>query len=311
MSITYITHPTCLLHDMGRGHPEQPARLAAIEARLRDSDITDRLRRIEAQPASDAQIIAAHSEHHLAQLVTAAPTAGTTILDADTRMNPHSLAAARLAAGAAVQGIDLLMAGATRRVFCAVRPPGHHAERERAMGFCLFNNVAIAALHALGQHGLERVAIVDFDVHHGNGTQDIVAGDPRILFCSSFQHPWYPFSGAGDSAGDNADNILNIPLPAGCAGERLRAAVEDEWLPRLAQFAPQLLIVSAGFDAHRADPLAEFELDEDDFAWLTRRVCEQAGRSAQGRVLSSLEGGYALDALASSVEAHLRAMLED
>ncbi|TGD71505.1 histone deacetylase family protein [Mangrovimicrobium sediminis] len=307
MSITYITHPTCLLHDMGRGHPEQPARLAAIDARLRDSDIAGHLRRVEAQPASDALIIAAHSAQHLAQMVAAAPATGIAILDADTRMNPHSLAAARLAAGAAVQGVDLLMTGATRRVFCAVRPPGHHAEREQAMGFCLFNNVAIAALHALEQHGLERVAIVDFDVHHGNGTQDIVAGDPRILFCSSFQHPWYPFSGAGESA----DNILNTPLPAGCSGAQLRAAVETEWLPHLARFAPQLLIVSAGFDAHRADPLAEFELDEDDFAWLTRRVCEQAARSARGRVLSSLEGGYALDALGSSVEAHLRAMLED
>ncbi len=305
MRLGYITHPHCLLHDMGSRHPEQPARLSHLATHLAQCGLAERLQHYRALPVTDAQLAAAHDADYLASLQRLSPADGRVALDADTRLNPHSLEAARLAAGAAVQGVDLLLRGELDRVFCAVRPPGHHAERNRAMGFCLFNNVAIAALYALEVHGLERVAIVDFDVHHGNGTEDIVAGDERILFCSSFQHPWYPYSGADC----NAANVINLPLAAGCDGTQLRAEVERHWLPRLREHAPQLLIVSAGFDGHQADPLAEFELVEEDFAWLTRRVCEQARASAGGRVLSSLEGGYHLDALARSTEAHLREML--
>ncbi len=305
MSLAYISHSHCQLHDMGTGHPEQPARLTAINDRLIASGLDMALRQHNAVPASREQILRAHDAAYVDSVFAASPEAGLVALDGDTSMNPHSLEAALLAAGAAVQGVDMLMAGEADQVFCGVRPPGHHAERDRAMGFCLFNNIAVAAYHALEHHQLDRVAIVDFDVHHGNGTENIVAGDERILFCSTFQHPFYPFSGHDCVAA----NVVNVPLAAGCDSEVFQAAVRRHWLPRLEQFRPQLLLVSAGFDAHQADPLADFRLVDEDFAWVTRRVCEQADSSAQGRVLSSLEGGYDLHALARCVEAHLKAML--
>lgn len=305
MSIAYITHYKCQLHEMGDHHPEQPARLTAINDRLIATGLNSVLRQYDALPAGREQLLRAHEPAYVDSVYRHSPETGHVRLDADTSMNPHSLEAALLGAGAAVQGVDMLMAGEIDRVFCGVRPPGHHAEHNRAMGFCLFNNVAIAARHALEVYGLERVAIVDFDVHHGNGTEDIVRDDARILFCSSFQHPFYPHTGADSSA----DNVVNCPLPAGTGSEDFRQAVSDHWLPRLADFAPQLIIVSAGFDAHQADPLADFNLVDEDFAWVTRRLCEQAERSAGGRLLSSLEGGYDLHALARCVEAHLRAML--
>lgn len=307
MSIAYISHYKCQLHDMGSYHPEQPARLAAINDRLIATGLDMVLRQHDARPATREQLLAAHDADYIERIFSSSPESGLVSVDGDTSMNPHSLEAALLAAGAPVQGVDMVMSGEVKQVFCGVRPPGHHAEHDKAMGFCLFNNIAVAAHHALDHHGLERVAIVDFDVHHGNGTEDIVSGDDRILFCSTFQHPFYPHSGHDTVT----PNIVNVPLPAGCIGEDFRTAVSQQWLPRLKHFEPQLILISAGFDAHQADPLADFNLVDEDFAWVTRRLCEQADRSAQGRVVSSLEGGYDLHALARCVEAHIKALLGD
>ncbi|PLW68540.1 histone deacetylase family protein [Pseudohalioglobus lutimaris] len=305
MSIGYITHHQCQLHDMGSYHPEQPARLAAINDRLIATGLDMALRQYDALPAAREKLLPAHGADYIATVYRKSPEHGQVSLDDDTSMNPFTLQAALLAAGAVIQAVDMVMSGEVDQVFCAVRPPGHHAERSRAMGFCLFNNIAVGAYHAVEHHGLERVAIVDFDVHHGNGTEDIVSGDERFLFCSTFQHPFYPHSAHAEPA----QNIVNVPLPAGSSGAEFRAAVSEHWLPRLAAFKPQLVMVSAGFDAHQADPLADFNLVDDDFAWVTRRLCEQAEQSAGGRLVSSLEGGYDLHALARCVEAHLKAML--
>ncbi|MEQ9397066.1 histone deacetylase family protein [Haliea sp.] len=305
MTVAYISHPDCLLHDMGSGHPEQPARLRAVHQRLVESGLLARMQQREAPLATDAQLRLAHPESYLRRLQACSPGRGLYPLDADTHMNPHSLKAARRAVGAALLGVDLLLRNEASAAFCAVRPPGHHAERQRAMGFCLFSSIAIAALYALEHWGLHRVAIVDFDVHHGNGTEDVVAGDERILFCSTFQHPLYPYSGTGPAA----PNVINVPLPGGCDGQRFRAAMLEQCLPRLATFAPELVLISAGFDAHRADPLAGMALEAPDFGWVTARLAEQAGLSADGRILSCLEGGYDLEALASSVQTHLETLL--
>tara|TARA_R110002110_G_scaffold157570_1_gene354466 strand:+ start:10321 stop:11259 length:939 start_codon:yes stop_codon:yes gene_type:complete len=305
LTVVYITHDDCLLHDMGSGHPEQPARLRAVHRRLEESGLLARMQQRQAPLATDAQLRLAHPESYLRRLQACSPVSGLYPLDADTHMNPHSLTAARRAVGAALLGVDLLLRGEAGAAFCAVRPPGHHAERQRAMGFCLFSSIAIAALYALEHWGLQRVAIVDFDVHHGNGTEDVVAGDERILFCSTFQHPLYPYSGTGPAA----PNVINVPLPAGCDGPRFRTAMLEQCLPRLATFAPELVLVSAGFDAHRADPLAGMALEASDFGWVTARLAEQAGLSADGRILSCLEGGYDLEALASSVQTHLETLL--
>ena len=306
MTLAYFSHPACGEHDMGANHPEQPARLAAIETQLCDSGLMDALLRLNPHPVADALVDAAHSRAYREQLERLSPASGRLALDPDTHMNPHSLAAARLAAGAAVRAVDVVMSGDARQAFCAVRPPGHHAERERAMGFCIFNNVAIAALHALNAYSLKRVAIVDFDVHHGNGTQDIVAGDQRILFCSSYQHPLYPNSGNECSAA----NVVNCPLPAGTGSAAFQHAISTQWLPRIDAFRPELLLVSAGFDAHIADPLADLALADSDYAWLGDTLSQAAARWAKGRMISTLEGGYDLKALASSVEAYLRACLQ-
>jgi acetoin utilization deacetylase AcuC-like enzyme len=291
---------------MGDSHPEQPARLDAIEERLIDSGLQALVNRYEAPKVIREQLLAAHDARYIELVYEAAPEEGMVWLDGDTAMNPHSLAAAEYAAGAAVKGVDLVMQGEAGRVFCAVRPPGHHAVKRSAMGFCIFSNVAIAAYHAISHWQLERVAIVDFDVHHGNGTEDIVSGNDRILFCSSFQHPFYP----GTGADTRVPNIVNMPLPAGTDGVGFREAMTERCLPRLQQFAPQLILISAGFDAHRADHLAMLNLVEEDYAWITRELVQLAAASAEGRIVSCLEGGYNLQALASSVEAHLRAMLD-
>jgi len=290
---------------MGPGHPERPARLDAINDRMIASGLDMVLRHHDAPLVERDLLEAVHDPDYVAAIYASAPAEDLVWLDGDTAMNCHSLQAARRAAGAGVQGVDLVMRGDARQVFCAVRPPGHHAERARAMGFCLFNNVAVAAHYALTAYRLQRVAIVDFDVHHGNGTEDIVAGDERILFCSTFQHPFYPHKGGGPSAA----NVVNTPLAAGADGAVFRAAVTEHWLPRLEAFAPELILVSAGFDAHQADAMAGLNLIDEDFAWVTRRLCEQAARSAEGRIVSLLEGGYDLHALARSVEAHIRAFL--
>jgi len=302
MTIAYITHPECSRHDMGP-HPEQPARLRVIADRLIACGLDAVLQHHCAPEVDRALLEQIHDPAYLARLERTAPSAGHIQLDPDTSMNAHTLSAALRAAGANQLAVDLVMQDKAAQAFCAVRPPGHHAERSCAMGFCLFNNITVAAHHAIRAYGLERVAIVDFDVHHGNGTEDIVRDDERILFCSTFQHPFYPHSGNDCEA----PNVINTPLPVGSGGAAFRAAIEQNWLPRLADFQPQLLLVSAGFDAHQADEMAGLNLVEADYAWVTRRICEQADRSAGGRVVSSLEGGYDLQALARSVEAHLKA----
>lgn len=305
MSLTIITHPACLAHEMGEGHPECPDRLAAVLEVL-DASPFDRLPREEAPRAETTQLERVHDPDYVRRLFDMSPAEGLVMLDPDTRMGPPSLEAALRAAGAVLRGTDLVMGGAGRRVFCAVRPPGHHAEPDKAMGFCLFNSVAVAALHALEHHGLERVAVVDFDVHHGNGTQAAMAAEPRCLYLSSHQSPLYPGTGRADDRG--AGNIVNAPLPPGAGTEPFRAAWEETLLPALAEFRPQLIFVSAGFDGHRADPLATMELETEDFGWLTGRLAEVADEHAQGRLVSALEGGYDLAALKDSVRAHLEVL---
>lgn len=306
MTIAYITHHDCQLHDMGDHHPEQPARLGAINDRMIATGLERLLHHFDAPRATREQLLLAHSAEYIDAVFAATPQEGLAWLDADTAMNNHSLDAALHAAGAGVMAVDLIMQNQVQQAFCAIRPPGHHAERNRAMGFCIFNNIAIAAYHALHAHGLKRVAIIDIDVHHGNGTEDIVSGDERILFCSSFQHPFYPFCGADSTAA----NVINVPLPARTDGVGYRSAVQPAWMPRLAEFAPEIIFISAGFDAHRADDMAHFNLVEADYTWITRRLCDQARESAHGRIVSMLEGGYNLHALGLSVEAHVKAFLK-
>ena len=307
MALAYISHQDCQLHDMGSHHPEQPSRLSAIEDRLIASGLDMALHQYDAPLASRAALALAHDKQYIDKIFAASPGDELLWIDGDTAMNKHSLNAALRAAGAVVEGVDLVMQGKAKNVFCGVRPPGHHAERDKAMGFCFFNNVVIGAYHALQAYGLARVAIVDFDVHHGNGTEHIVAKDERFLFCSTFQHPFYPYSGSDCTAA----NVVNTPLAAGAGSAAFRQAVEQQWLPRLQQFGPQLILVSAGFDAHTQDDMGGLNLVDGDYAWVTRRLCEQAERSAQGRIVSSLEGGYELHSLARSVEAHLKAFLGD
>lgn len=311
----YFTHRDCWRHDMGAGHPECPQRLDVIEDRLLLSGVGDALERGDVPLATLAQITRAHTVAHLEhleslsqRLVADAPAGGPdhAQLDPDTVLMRHTVLAARRAAGAAVAATDAVMSGALENAFCAVRPPGHHAGREQAMGFCFLNNVAIAARHALEVHGLERVAVVDFDVHHGNGTEDILAGDERVLMVGIFQHPFYPHTGTDHPA----SNMLNLPVPAYTKGMDVRELIETMWLPRLEAFRPQMIFISAGFDAHRDDELGQLRLNEQDFAWITERVRGVARRHAQGRIVSMLEGGYHLDALATSVEAHVRVLAD-
>lgn len=303
--VGYLTHARCVQHEMDAGHPESPARLEAIQRELQTTGLWARLQSCEAPEASRAQIERAHDAEYVELLMSRIPQQGYAALDGDTEMNPHSWNAALRAAGAVVEATDRVMSGAWQRAFCAVRPPGHHAMHARAMGFCLLNNIAIGARHALHAHGLKRVAVVDFDVHHGNGSEDILAGDEGVLMVGLFQHPFYPYSGTDQAA----NNMVNVPLPAGTSGKVLRQVVEQIWLPRLHAFAPELLFISAGFDAHRADPLGQMDFVEDDYAWVTQQLVQVAQTHAQGRIVSSLEGGYHLQALAKSVAAHMEALL--
>ncbi|TAK92372.1 MAG: histone deacetylase family protein [Burkholderiaceae bacterium] len=302
----YITHPSSLLHEMGAGHPESPQRVRAIELALTHANLLERMQAYTAPAASDEQLKRVHATHHLQAICEQAPAHGYHALDADTVMNPHTLTAARHAAGALVLAVDLVLRDEVQRAFCNVRPPGHHAERGRAMGFCFFNNVAVGMAHALAAHSAQRVAAADFDVHHGNGTETIFADAPGVLMVSTFQSPLYPYSGEQPLG----ENMVNVPLPSGSNGRLLRQAVEEVWLPALDQFAPQLLFISAGFDAHRADPLAGLNWVEDDYAWVTQQLVAVANRHCNGRVISTLEGGYALDALAASAVAHVGALLD-
>ncbi len=304
MPTAFITHPDCLKHDMGAHHPESPARLYEIEDRLIATGLESVLVRHEAPLASDAQLLRVHPADYIARIRDAAPASGTVHLDPDTAMNPYTLGAALRAAGAGVLGVELVMADEAPNAFCAVRPPGHHACRAAAMGFCIFNNVAVAAMHAIEAFGVKRVAIVDFDVHHGNGTEDIFAGDPRVLMVSTFQHPFYPYSGDRPAA----DNMLNVPLASGAGSRQFREAVESRWLPALDRFRPQLIVCSAGFDAHIEDDMAMLRLVDEDYAWVTRELRQTAERHCRGRIVSMLEGGYALSALGRSVARHLRVL---
>ena len=304
MATAFITHPDCLKHDMGAGHPERPQRLTAIEDRLIEARVEPLLARYEAPLATDEQLARVHWLEYVQAIRQIAPDSGTVHLDPDTAMNPYSLDAALRAAGAAVLATDLVMSGKAESAFCSVRPPGHHACRARPMGFCIFNNVAVGARHALRAHGAERVAIIDFDVHHGNGTEEIFAGDPQVLMASTFQHPFYPYSGTEQPA----SNMVNVPLAAGAGSKQFREAVTRHWLPALEKFKPQLVLFSAGFDAHAEDEMAMLRFTDADYAWVTTEVKAIAERHAKGRMVSVLEGGYALGALGRSVTAHLRVM---
>lgn len=301
----FFTHPIYLKHDMKYGHPECPERLQAIQEQLVATDTFAYLQMYETLAlATDEQIMRVHAEEYVNEIKSAAPQQGLVRLDNDTTMNPFTLEAAYYAAGAVIQATDLVISQQATNAFCAVRPPGHHATRNQAMGFCFFNNVAIGAAHALAQHRLERVAILDFDVHHGNGTEDIFQDETRVLFCSTFQHPFYPYSGADSSN----DHIVNVPLAAHTDGVTFRAAVTQYWLPALEAFQPEMIFISAGFDAHREDMLAKLNLVEADYVWITNQIMTMAEKYAQNRIVSVLEGGYALGALGRSVTAHIRTL---
>ena len=296
------THSACLQHDPGPEHPESPARLQAV-LRALDHDRFAALDRIEAPRASREQLLRVHSAAHVERIFADAPASGRHRLDADTLMSPGSAEAALRAAGALCAAVDSALSGACDRSFCAVRPPGHHATAEQAMGFCLFNNVAVAAAHALAVHGLKRIAIADFDVHHGNGTQAIFEHEPRVLYVSSHQSPLYPETGAESEHG--VGNIVNATLSPGAGSYEFRELWNSLLLPRMRAFKPQLVLVSAGFDAHRDDPVANLRLGTEDYAWITGQLVELARAHAGGRIVSVLEGGYNLAALSASAAAHV------
>ncbi|MGM0561885.1 MAG: histone deacetylase family protein [Pseudomonadota bacterium] len=308
MSTFLYTHEACLRHDTGRAHPENPERLRAVLREL-DKEEFQTLERREAPLATREQISRVHPEAYIDRVFGAIPEEGHASLDGDTVLSPDSGEAALRAAGAACAAVDAVMSGEARNAFCAVRPPGHHAEPSQAMGFCLFSNVAVAAQHARAVHKVHRIAVVDFDVHHGNGTQAAFWDDPDLLLISTHQMPLYPGTGAASERGA-ASNILNIPLPTGSGSQEFREAFSSIVLPRLSSFAPDFVFISAGFDAHEADPLAGLKLHEDDFAWATQEILEAAQHGCGGRVVSLLEGGYDLQALGRSAAAHVRALMQ-
>jgi acetoin utilization deacetylase AcuC-like enzyme len=305
MRTAYLTHPACLLHDMGPHHPESPQRLHAIEDQFIATGVMDVLRHHEAPRVTREQLLRVHTAAYIDKVARLAPAEGLVPLDPDTAMNAHSLEAAYRAAGAVVRAVDLVMEGAVENAFCGVRPPGHHASADRAAGFCIFNNVAVGVAHALYHHQLPRVAIVDVDVHHGNGTEAIFRNEPRVLLCSSFQHPWYPHV----DLATRAPNTLYAPLPAGANSDDFRRALSEVFLPALEAFRPAFLFMSTGFDAHRADDMGQLGFTESDYAWVTREVIGVANRHAEGRVVSVLEGGYDMNALGRSVTAHVKALM--
>jgi len=300
----FISHRECELHDMGSYHPESPDRLSAISDHMIAQGLDSYFVYHDAPLATIQQLKRVHTIAHIERLKRAAPDLGIVHLDPDTAMNRHTWQAALRAAGAGVKAVDLVMTGEVENAFCAVRPPGHHAERGAAMGFCFFNNIAVAAAHALEAHQLSRVAIIDFDVHHGNGTEDCFNDNSHVLMVSTFQHPFYPYSGTDNPA----DNMLNVPLGRGSDGEEFRRVVSDLWMPRLRDFQPEMIFISAGFDGHYEDEMGGLKLLERNYAWVTEQLKQLAIESAQGRIVSILEGGYALSALARSVTTHVRVL---
>ena len=302
----FVTHRDCWQHDMGSHHPECPDRLGAINDRLIASGLDMYLQFHDAPLAEMDQLERVHPREYIERLRASSPGQGIIHLDPDTAMSPGTWQAALRSAGAGCFATDLVMRGEADTAFCAVRPPGHHAERAKAMGFCFFNNIAVAARHAVAAWGLSRVAIIDFDVHHGNGTEEILANDPNVLMVSMFQHPFYPYCGTDNPA----PNMCNIPVPAGTRGEGFREMVTDIWVPRLREFRPEMLFISAGFDAHYEDDMASLGLVESDYAFVTEQLKRVAKESAQGRIVSMLEGGYALSALARSVTTHIKALAD-
>lgn len=307
MQTAYISHPDCLKHEMIDGHPEEPARLRAIDDQLMASQLFDFLRHYDAPAADKKDLLRVHSKEHVRNIFDNAPKPGDPLFhaDPDTFMNEFTLPAALRAAGAGKYAVDLVMKEQVRNAFCAVRPPGHHAEHKQAMGFCFFNNIAVAAAYALEYYGLERVAIVDFDVHHGNGTEDIFAEHGQVMVCSSYEHPLYPFSGRPTVPG----RLINTPLGKGSAGPEFRMAVQQHWLPALEEFKPQMLFISAGFDAHWEDDMANLQFNESDYVWVTKKMMEIAETHCQERIVSMLEGGYVLQALGRSVSQHIKALM--
>jgi acetoin utilization deacetylase AcuC-like enzyme len=309
MTTAYITHTDCLRHDMGAGHPECPERLKSVNDHMRTSGMLSKLHCLEAPLAQVTDLKRVHDASYVDLIFDNAPLQGLVQLDPDTAMNSYSLDAARRAAGAGLIAVDELMAGRSSNAFCAVRPCGHHATRIRSMGFCIFNNIAVAAAYALDIKALDRIAIIDFDVHHGNGTEDIFSApqwQSRVLMASFFQHPFYPYSGTDNAA----PNMINVPLAAGSDGVAARKAVEREWLPALEQFKPEMIFISAGFDAHREDLLGGMALVEADYVWITEQLIHLAKRHSQKRIVSMLEGGYNLSALGRSAVAHVKAMAD-
>jgi acetoin utilization deacetylase AcuC-like enzyme len=306
MTLALISHPDCLSHVMGSEHPERPERLQVIQHELMNSDISSELKSYLAPLATYNQLARVHDKNYIDSIFQRAPKMGLISLDPDTFMNPFTLPAALRAAGANILAVDLVMSGKEKVAFCNVRPPGHHAEHAKAMGFCIFNNLAVGVAHALEHYQLKRVAIVDFDVHHGNGTEDIFQNEKRVLFCSSFQYPFYPFSGADTKS----DHIINIPLPAGTNSRNFRSEIEQNWFDSIRNFNPEIIFFSAGFDGHYLDPLANMELTESDYAWLTHQIRQIAEDCCQGRMVSTLEGGYALDILGRCALAHVEALIK-
>ena len=306
MTTFLYSHPACLDHDPGRHHPESPARLRAVLAALDDPEFA-RLERCEAPEAAREDVLRVHPRRHFEGILAAVPKTGHAGIDADTVLSPASGEAALRAAGAVTAAVDAVVAKEADNAFCAVRPPGHHAEPQRAMGFCLFNNAAIGALRAREVHGLARVAVVDFDVHHGNGTQAAFEADDTLFYASTHQYPLYPGTGAASETG--VGNVVNVPLRPMAGSSQFRLGVTQRILPALDAFRPELVVVSAGFDAHRSDPLAQLMLEEADYTWVTEKLLEIANRHAAGRLVATLEGGYDLPALAASAAAHIRVLM--
>ena len=305
MSTAFISHPDCHDHDTGEDHPENARRLSAIEDRLLSSRISDFVKYLDAPEVTREQLLRAHTADYLAMIDAVMPRTGYARLDPDTVISPGTLQAAKRAAGSVILAVDKIMSGEISNAFCSVRPPGHHAERDRALGFCIYNNIAVGVKHALEVYGLKKVAVVDFDVHQGNGTEDILLGDDRLLYCSTFQHPFFPYT----PLPENSEKVISIPLDASAKSAEFRAAVSDHWLPALQRFEPEMIFVSAGFDAHQDDDMSYVSLTDADFRWVIEEIVQVADASASGRIVSALEGGYEPHSLARCVETHIRVLM--